>query len=363
MRELVVNARFLSQPITGVQRFAIEVSRELLKSEIPVRFLCPKNSIHHEIAEEFKAEKCGTLSGTAWEQIDLPRMLKKQKKPLLLNLANTGPLAYRNQALVLHDLAFLVHPEWFSKKFVFWYRFLIPNLLQKAKIIFTVSEFSKNEITRFWPGIEGRVFVAGNGLPGLNAGDEAATNLPENPYILCVSGNNRRKNGESVMEAMNLLNEPGLRLLMLGRRNENFRTPSRIGNAPSMSPKIEFLEDVSDTQLASLYQHAEALVYPSSYEGFGLPPLEALSYNCPSILTDIPVFKEIYEGAALFIPDAKPEHIAKGIEQIRHESGLKETIISRGKDVVERHSFKKVCERMIQRLFPKEQGKKNPAEK
>jgi glycosyltransferase involved in cell wall biosynthesis len=151
--------------------------------------------------------------------------------------------------------------------------------------------------------------------------------------------------------------------LVLGRSSEHFRNTSRKESTGNNSTQIEFLEDVTDTQLAFLYQHAEALVYPSSYEGFGLPPLEALSYNCPSVLTDIPVFNEIYEGAAVFIQDASPQNIAIGIERIRKESGLREKIISKGKDVTERHTFKKVSERMVQRLFEEELGtKKSPTE-
>ena len=359
MNHLVINARFLSQPITGVQRFAIEVSKALAKSGIETSFLCPKNILHEDVAIELNAEKCGTLSGTAWEQIDLPRILNKRNNPTLLNLANTGPLQYRNQMLVLHDLAFFTHPEWFSKKFTLWYHFLIPILVKRATTLFTVSEFSKKEISNFWPELQERICVVGNGLPTLSVKSDTVQKVAEKPYILCVSGDNKRKNTDSVIEAMKYVNDAGLRLLVLGRTSEHFSDRSQKEQAPSFSSRVEFLEDVSDSRLASLYLNAEALVYPSSYEGFGLPPLEALSFDCPSVLTDIPVFREIYEGAAVFIQDAKPENIAKGIKRIRSEQGLREQLVLNGKKLLEKHTFKKVSERIIQQLLTSDDGLKN----
>ena len=99
---IVVNARFLSQHITGVQRFAIEISKELNKMDAQVRFIAPSNIIHKDIANELGAEPIGRLSGHLWEQIVLPKYLKGLGSPLLVNFCNTAPLNYSNNIVTIH---------------------------------------------------------------------------------------------------------------------------------------------------------------------------------------------------------------------------------------------------------------------
>ena len=95
---LVVNSRFLTQNITGVQRFAIEIAKQLkVLYSSDIQFISPKNIIHVDLAEELEAKVIGNRTGHLWEQIDLPRYLKSIDSPLILNLANTAPLFYKNK--------------------------------------------------------------------------------------------------------------------------------------------------------------------------------------------------------------------------------------------------------------------------
>src|SRR3972149_8611226 len=143
---IIVNSRFLTQKITGVQRNAIEISRELRKLYPDITFISPQNIYHRNIASELNVILFGRLRGHLWEQIDLHRYLNKNNKPLLLNMANTAPISYKNQIVTICDLSFLRHPEWFSKTFYFYYRFLIPKIVKNSLKIVTISKFSKNEI-------------------------------------------------------------------------------------------------------------------------------------------------------------------------------------------------------------------------
>jgi len=145
---IVVNSRFLTQKITGVQRHAIELSLQLKQLRPDIKFVAPKNIIHTDIASLLKVETVGTRTGHLWEQISLPRYLKKhnKEKTLLLCLANTAPLYYKNKIVTIHDVSFLANPQWFDKKFYYFYRFLIPRIARNAQTVITVSEFSKKEI-------------------------------------------------------------------------------------------------------------------------------------------------------------------------------------------------------------------------
>src|SRR4051812_40519713 len=103
--KIVVNARFLTQPLSGVQRYGIECSRQIKKLYHEITFVCPQNVIHQDIAEELGVKIIGRREGHLWEQIDLPLYLAGMKYPPLLNLANTAPIRYRNNYVTIHDLA------------------------------------------------------------------------------------------------------------------------------------------------------------------------------------------------------------------------------------------------------------------
>lgn len=144
---IYVNARFLTQKITGVQRFSIEISKKL-KEKIPnIVFISPKNIIHHDLAQQLDVRIIGNTQGHLWEQVSLPVFLLTQKKPLLINLANTAPIFYKNKISTIHDIAVERFPENFSFLFKKYYQFIIPTILENSKLIFTVSEFSKSEIS------------------------------------------------------------------------------------------------------------------------------------------------------------------------------------------------------------------------
>lgn len=144
---LVVNSRFLTQKITGVQRFAIEISlrlKEMLKDN--VIFVSPNDIIQGEIAQRLGVKFIGKHNGHLWEQWDLPKWLKKNGRPLLLNLCNMAPIMYLNKISTIHDIAFVRYPQTFSKKFLIFYKFMIPRIIASSKRVITVSNFSKKEI-------------------------------------------------------------------------------------------------------------------------------------------------------------------------------------------------------------------------
>src|ERR1700750_1071551 len=118
---IVVNARFLTQKITGVQRFAIEISKILRKLNEEIFFVTHTGILDNQLASELGAIVIGKNQGTIWEQLDLRSYLLVKHKPLLVNFCNTGLLYYNNQIVTIHDMSYKVNPKWFSKKFYLWY--------------------------------------------------------------------------------------------------------------------------------------------------------------------------------------------------------------------------------------------------
>jgi glycosyltransferase involved in cell wall biosynthesis len=313
-KTIYLNGRFLTQPITGVQRYAIELYKELIKLDIDIQIIAPSNVIHLDLVKKFNVKIIGKNKGHLWEQIDLPKFLKSYNSPYLVNLCNTAPLFYSYNIVTLHDLAFIKHPEWFSFSFKRFYQFLIPRIVRSSKLIFTVSETMKRDITQHFGKNLTNIYVTYNGISDTFKKPLKRKNNFEKPFFLAMGGRNPRKNLTNVLKAMHLLNRSDYDLRIIGRAETNFNNSNL--NIDDYNFKVIYHTDISDDYLKSLYQEAQALLYPSFYEGFGLPPLEALNSNCPIIISDIDVFNELFKKFALFVDPHKPEDIKMKMIQV-----------------------------------------------
>ena len=286
-KKIYINGRFLSQSISGVQKFSWGVSHALSNLGYEVIFLCPKNII--QPPKFGRVQFCGYLKGHAWEQIDLPLFLKKNRIQVFLNLCNTAPLTIKNQYISIHDLAFYRHPEWFNPQFANWYNWLIPKISKRAKHIFTVSEFSKDELMTAYGLSPTKITVVPNGIYWPDRDEEKIKNSKFEKYALLVGSDNPRKNYDLVFKAFNQIKNKNFNLVIVGNSSLAFNDSEK-----KKSKGVYWLENLSSNQLKHLYKEAHLCINPSLYEGFGLPILESLSANCPVLASDIKPFKEIY---------------------------------------------------------------------
>lgn len=312
--KILVNARFLSQPITGVQRYAIECSRKIKKIWPETRFLCPKNVWNEDMFQELGAEVVGSNTGQLWEQFDLKRFADRAGKIPLFNPCNTAPFLYTNNFTTIHDLAFYHHPEWNSRKFATWYNFIIPRIARGSKHVFTVSKTIAGELTNHYHLPQQKISVTYNGISDIMLQSPAATPEPKMPIILCVGTFNPRKNQGALVDGF--LNSP-LRsthqLILVGDKNPIFAD----GGSDQLAwadEQIKVLTGITESELAALYRQAEIIASTSLYEGFGIPLLEGLANGCKLLCSDIPVYRELYNGVATFCNPHSKESIIMGLE-------------------------------------------------
>ena len=326
--KLFINARFLTQPISGVQRYGIECSRQIKKLYPETVFLSPVNILHTAVAAELGVTVLGSRTGQLWEQIDLPAWLRRHGSPVLLNLANTAPLFYSNNYVCIHDLAFFHHPEWNSKLFSLWYNFLLPRLACRSKHIFTVSNTIKGEIEQYYNIPGSKISVTYNGISEDWKRKGGEKPLPREKIILTVGTFNLRKNQQNLVKAF-LQSEVRHthRLVLIGDRNKIF-SDSGIEHVKE-TENITILERLSGPELKSWYQRAEMVVSLSGYEGFGIPVLEGLYFGCKILCSDIPVYRELFKDVALFCPPYNVPAIARQLELLAvADSGKNENAIS-----------------------------------
>lgn len=298
-----INARFLTVSLTGVQRFALELTRALVAKGKKVRLLVPAKAVIEPLDFEAEIISFGAFKGTLWEQIDLPIFLKKKKVEKCLHFANTAPLVVRNHFVVIHDAAvFQKNQQWFSRSFTLWYRFLLPKIAQR-NMVGTVSQFSVRELSNYLSLPEKEITILYNGVSyPLQRAKVDQPPIETTPYLLVVGSLNNRKGIENAVKAF--LQSDSLsqkyRLVIVGSTSHHF-TKTDLFTTIAQSDQITVRSRVTDCEMANLYQHAELLLAPYIYEGFGLPILEALYFNTPVLANDLEVFRELFQDGIHYV--------------------------------------------------------------
>jgi glycosyltransferase involved in cell wall biosynthesis len=253
-------------------------------------------------------------AGHAWEQVVLPAQAWRQGAELLLCPANLAPLASRRTVLVLHDVAPLRDPRWYSGAYVRWQRAILPRIARRARLVVTPSAFSRAEIVELLGVAPERVRVVPGGVdarfrPGADAAAaRAATGLADRPYVLTVASRTARKNLVALDLAAQRLAARGVDLVAAGGDRPQFRDHAPIGH-------VRALGHVDDAVLPGLYAGAAAFVLPSLHEGFGLTALEALASGTPVVASARGALPEVCGAAAQLVDPADAEEIAEALER------------------------------------------------
>ncbi len=328
-----INGRFLTQRMTGTQRFAFEISKAL-QSVSPDFIIVAPRKADPVLTSGLKIKKWGIGHGILWEQVVLPLFLFIKKKPLILSFGSPGPVFYRKKISTVHDMAFMAHPDWFARTYYLYYRYTLPIVFNRSQQILTVSAFSKNEIIRYFHVPTEKITVVYNAVPAFFNIQEPPARIITEKYFLSVSSRDPRKNPQRILQAFiqsGCLNE--YRLVFAGESNKLYRF--RAGQDIDKRS----LGYVSDEKLLSLYHHASLFIYLSFYEGFGIPPLEAMAMGCPVILSDIPVFHEIYGDAPCYVDPYNNREIGLAMQKIMTDREYRSQIIRKGYDCVERYNW------------------------
>lgn len=332
MAAILVNTRNITAPLTGVQRYTVEMLRELADEVAPAG---PWLNLRGKL-------------GHLWEQTVLP---SKVYGRLLWSPGNTGPLAVRNQVVTVHDLAMFDQAQCYRDGFGHWYRWLMPRLVRRVRAVIVNSRFTRDRLLALTDIEPGRVHVVHLGVCSHfrpNAG--RAPNLPFRRYILCLGSLEPRKNLPRLLHAWQAIApslDPELGLVLAGGEGSRLIYPEQ---ALPLPPRTCAIGRVPESELPGLLSNATAFAYPSLYEGFGLPPLEAMASGVPVLSSHAGALAETLGDAALLIDPHDVGAIAAGIRMIAMDQSLRQTLRHRGFEQSKRFQWR-ACAQATKAVF------------
>jgi len=342
MKNLYINARFLTQTLTGVQRYAIELlqamdlllHRGLNAEDIRFTVLVPRGKRADIELKHMRVKQVGYLRGHLWEQLELPLYARDG---LLLNLCNASPIMKRRRIVTLHDASVFAVPYSYSFAFRFAYRWLFRLTGQSALRIITPSQYSREQLMHWCKISPSIVRVIGLGVDHIHRQQVdpafAEKLLPDMPFIVAVGSLNPHKNLQMLERAVR--EELSYTTIIAGSVDPRVYADAsfavRNAAAPgSDSSLVRYAGRVDDRELRTLYEHAVCFVFPSLYEGFGLPPLEAMACGCPVIVSHAASLPEVCGDAALYCDPTDAADIAAKIRRVIDEPALAERLRRRG---------------------------------
>jgi glycosyltransferase involved in cell wall biosynthesis len=358
---VVINAALLLSPLTGMGNFVYHAARALLDGDkvnrytfyygwFSDRLIGPESPAGDGRPKRFAAlrrakallDRHPAVRGLARSIAHgYHRVASRSRRFDLYYEPNYIPVDIPSRRVVatVHDLSFHVHPEWHPKDRVTYFARHFLDRAGRADVVTTDSEFTRRELLDLLRADASRVRVVYPGCdhalfrPRESAGVERfrrAHGLPER-FVLFVGSIEPRKNIDRLLDAWAQLPPPlrrDFRLVLAGfpgRRNKPV-----LRRIAGMKDDASFLGYLDADSLALCYNAASLFVYPSLYEGFGLPPLEAMASGCPVVASDIEPLHEVCGGAALFADPLKSESLAGRIEQALTDEGIRKALSEKG---------------------------------
>lgn len=341
MPQVHINGKWLSQPFTGVQRYSDELSRRIVAAE-DVDFVLhvPKGALPPSWATMRRVVvRQAPVAGVIFEQLYLPVVTRGH---LLVNFGGMAPVLKLRQLVTFHDATPFRFPQTYRRSFVSFYLFAYLVISRTARRVITVSKFSAQELAEILRVSPSRFLVVPCAADSLSDATAKEPNLlwQDGSYLL-VGTLAQHKN----------LAVPARALAASGRR---VVVAGAVGSAKVFSyastpfgDNVVLAQHLTDAELRWLYEHARALVFPSFYEGFGLPVLEAQTLGCPVIASNRASIREVGGEGALYFDPSDPAELLRHADLLERDAVAAAHLVARGRRNAARFSWAKSGDQVL----------------
>ena len=269
-----------------------------------------------------------------------------------------GLLGASRQIITIHDLIALKFPRQHPLQFLY-FRFFVPVLLKKCEAVFTVSEFSKSDICRTYGYPDSKVHVVPNGVD-VNEFSPKTGAYSGSPFLLVVGANYSHKNIEELLD-QHIHWDHHFRLVIASCGGGYRKKLEERAATYGLTSIITFHEYLDFADLVTLYQNATALIYPSKFEGFGIPPLESLACGTPVIVSDIPVLREVLSDAAFYVKLGDSDSWSRAFSMIQSSIAVDERL-KNSVQVLRKFSWETSAAQLVDALIKVEPALSNGAD-
>jgi glycosyltransferase involved in cell wall biosynthesis len=275
--------------------------------------------------------------------VTLPRLLRRLR-PAVAHFLHALPRGYSGAAVVtIQDLSFERDPSVMGPRDRAIFRRVVPRAARRAARVLTLSELTKRDLVELYGVDEDRIVVTPPGVDPLFSPDGPAPD--GDPYLLFVSAIQPRKDPVAAIEALALLGDQAApRLVLVGQDKGGRAEAERAAERTGLTKRVEFRGHVPLDELAALYRGASCFVFPSRYEGFGLPVLEAMASGTPVVTTRAGALPEAAGDAAILVAERNPVELAGGIERALAD---RDRLVSAGLERAKRFTWAETARRTL----------------
>jgi glycosyltransferase involved in cell wall biosynthesis len=297
-----------------------------------------------------------------WYDVKLPAILKKYKADLFFSAEGFCSLRTNvPQSIVVHDLAFIHYPSHLKRSQLLFYKRYTPKFLAKARSIATVSEFSRKDIINQYHVPEKKISIVYSAAKDIfkPVSEEVKISTREKftdnkEFFLYVGAIHPRKNLTNLLKAFSIFKkrqQTNIKLVLAGRLAWKYNSFMESLKSYKYRDDIVMPGYLNEEELVNLTGSAYALVYPSLFEGFGVPVLEAMQCQVPVITSSNSSMEEIAEDAALFADPKSIEDLAEKMMRIYKDEDLRARLVNRGKEIAVKYSWEKTAELLWQSMM------------
>jgi glycosyltransferase involved in cell wall biosynthesis len=284
--------------------------------------------------------------GVRWEQLTFRQTLAREAVDVAFGPAYSGPILTRIPLVItLHDVSFCAHPEWFGAREGRRRRWLAWAAARRARLVLTVSEFSRQEIVRTLGIPAGKIVVTHESAGGWFAHTETSS-APREPLVLYVGSLFNRRHVSLLIRAFATVARqvPAAKMEIVGENRTHPREdPEALARELGIADRVSVRSYVSDAELADLYRRAAAFAFLSTYEGFGLTPLEALAAGVPIVVYDTALSREVYGNAAMFIREGDADGVASALRSLLTDDAARAQMLTRAETLLAGYSWERTA--------------------